>query len=282
MTQPGPALLAYDGSPSSATAIAVAGRLATRARGRAYATCGPASRRPSSTDARDPAGSLSVMPPTELDEFDSEAAAKVAADGVELARSAGFEAQPSALRRQTKTWRAILDAADESGAAVLVCGAHGISGVGRAVLGSVSDQPGPPLANPDTHRPGRPHPGKRYRGAPLLCYDGSDGAKTADRRGRRDPRCPACARVSLLGVVGLRGAGARGSQRHRPGHGGRARRGRRRAVQGPYERGHRDGQARRLRGEGLSERAPGPIWMAALDAADAARVRGDRRSDLVV
>jgi nucleotide-binding universal stress UspA family protein len=75
---------------------------------------------------------------TELDQFDLEASEKVAADGARLAGAAGFRATPLAVRETRKTWDALLDAAARNRASVVVTGAHGLSGIGRAVLGSVS------------------------------------------------------------------------------------------------------------------------------------------------
>ena len=266
MSQQGPALLAYDGSPSSATAIAVAGRLL---RGREAVVCHVWSGVSQAVFRTTPATLPGVLgdAATELDELDSEAAANVAAEGVELARSAGFDARPWAPRRQTKTWRAILDAADESGATVLVCGAHGISGVGRALLGSVSTSLVhhsriAVLVVPHTASE------EAMSGPPLLCYDGSDGARTAiaaacELLGARRAlvfhcweswasEAPALAGVSatVQGMAAELDEIATEQSRDR--------------VKEGIEVAERAG----FEAEGLSERAPGPIWMAALDAAE--------------
>jgi nucleotide-binding universal stress UspA family protein len=266
VTQPGPALIAYDGSPSSATAIAVAGRLL---RGRDAVVCHVWSGVSQAVFRTTPATLPGVLgdAATELDELDSEAAANVAAEGVELARSAGFDSRPWAPRRQTKTWRAILDAADESGATVLVCGAHGISGVGRALLGSVSTSLVhhsriPVLVVPHTASE------EAMSGPPLLCYDGSDGARTAiaaacELLGARRAlvfhcweswasEAPALAGVSatVQGMAAELDEIATEQSRDR--------------VKEGIEVAERAG----FEAEGLSERAPGPIWMAALDAAE--------------
>lgn len=82
----------------------------------------------------------------ELDASTEERAHATAHEGVDAARAAGFDAQPSARRalaataerKATTVWRAILDAADEQDAAVIVLGARGRSAVGSALLGSVS------------------------------------------------------------------------------------------------------------------------------------------------
>jgi nucleotide-binding universal stress UspA family protein len=71
-----------------------------------------------------------------LDEIARDLAAEKAAQGVALARKAGFAAEPRIARG--KTWKAICDVADEIDAAVIVLGARGLSPVGSALLGSVS------------------------------------------------------------------------------------------------------------------------------------------------
>lgn len=173
----GPALLAFDGSPSSATAIAVAGRLL---RGRDAVVCHVWSGTSQAVFRTPPSGLPGVLADAavELDEYDREQAEKVAAAGAELARSAGFHAEPAARRRESKTWRAILMAAEEGEASVVVAGAHGISGVGRAILGSVSTGLVHHSATPVLVVPGTATE-EALSGPPLFCYDGSDAAKRA-------------------------------------------------------------------------------------------------------
>jgi len=133
----GPALLAYDGSESSATAIAVAGRLLS---GRRALVCH------AWTGLTQPVmfGMLAKLPDAlgdaaaELDWEEMREAERTAAEGVRLARAAGFDAEPLLARRERKTWRALLEAAEREQTSVIVVGAHGMSGIGRAVLGSVS------------------------------------------------------------------------------------------------------------------------------------------------
>ena len=147
----GPVLLAYDGSESSATAIAVAGRLLP---GRHAVVCHV------------------------FDERDAAEADETAAAGVLLAQAAGFDAEPLPVRAEAATWRRLLQAAEDHQASLIVAGAHGASGVGRALLGSVSTglvhhSHGPVLVVPETSRDEESH------GPLLLCYDGSDTSKRA-------------------------------------------------------------------------------------------------------
>jgi nucleotide-binding universal stress UspA family protein len=82
----------------------------------------------------------------ELDRGMAERASAAAAEGAELATTAGFVARPEARRALARTaerdtvtvWRAVLDYADEVDARVIVIGSRGRSGVSSALLGSVS------------------------------------------------------------------------------------------------------------------------------------------------
>jgi nucleotide-binding universal stress UspA family protein len=178
MTQShGPVLFAYDGSESSATAIAVAGRLLS---GRQALVC-HAWTGVSHMVLR---GALTVPPDmlrdaiAEIDQVDLEEAEKTAAAGVQLAEAAGFNAKPVPVRKERKTWRALHQAAGDHHASLIVAGAHGMSGIGRALLGSVSTglvhhSNVPVLVVPATARD------EDTDGPLLLCYDGSDSAKRA-------------------------------------------------------------------------------------------------------
>ena len=266
MTKPGAALLAFDGSRSSATAIAVAGQLL---RGRDAIVCHVWSGASQAIFHSSPSALPGVLSDaaTDLDQLDSEAAIKVAAEGVELARSAGLDAKPLTPRRETKTWRAILQAAERTAARVVVCGAHGVSGVERALLGSVSTSlvhhsAVPTLVVP--HTAGE----ESMAGPPLLCYDGSDGARAAISAAREllDARsalvfhcweswaaeAPALAAASA--TVGGMAAELDEAATERSTD----------LVTEGIDCAQRAG----FDTAGLSERAVGPIWMAALDAAD--------------
>jgi nucleotide-binding universal stress UspA family protein len=82
----------------------------------------------------------------ELDAGLAERAQALAAEGAQLAAEAGFGAKPLARRalskaveRDTATvWRALVEIAEEHDAAVIVVGRRGLSGIGSALLGSVS------------------------------------------------------------------------------------------------------------------------------------------------
>ncbi|MEA2480290.1 MAG: hypothetical protein QOJ07_2212 [Thermoleophilaceae bacterium] len=74
----------------------------------------------------------------ELDGYAAEAALKHAAEGCALAADAGFAAQPLALESQDAVWEALIAAADDHDAGVIVLGRRGLSPVSAALLGSVS------------------------------------------------------------------------------------------------------------------------------------------------
>jgi nucleotide-binding universal stress UspA family protein len=203
----------------------------------------------------------------DLDEADAVAAAQVAAEGAELARAAGFDATPLPEREQAKTWRTLLEASDRSDASLIAVGAHGLSGVGRAVLGSVSTSlvhhsSIPALAVPATA------PEEDTGGPLLLCYDGSDGAKHAlavagqlfaDRAAlvfhtweswAAEAPALAGASASVQGMAAELDEVADEQSEDRTAEG--------------VEIAQRAG----FDPEGLSERATGPVWKAVLDTGD--------------
>jgi nucleotide-binding universal stress UspA family protein len=131
-------------------------------------------------------GTLGPGPPPlaeaieEIDRLDAEAAGERAAEGAELAREAGFDADPLPLKEDAKTWRAIVEAAIHHRARLTVVGAHGVSGIGRALLGSVSSavlthSGSPVLVVPDST------PDPLPDGPILICHDGSPHSLRAIR-----------------------------------------------------------------------------------------------------
>lgn len=73
-----------------------------------------------------------------LDKAAAEGAAELAEQGAALAREAGLDAEPFAMRASGPIWKAILDAAEDRDAAAVVLGSRGLSGIKSLVLGSVS------------------------------------------------------------------------------------------------------------------------------------------------
>jgi nucleotide-binding universal stress UspA family protein len=143
----GPVVFAYDGSAHARAAIE---------RGGAVLQHGPAVVATAWTSFEDAApGALLAMPGDmvresvgALDEANRESAEECAAEGAELARAAGFDAEPRAVRAGGPFFAALLEAADELDARAIVAGSRGRSPIAAAVLGSVSIG----LLN-HTHRP---------------------------------------------------------------------------------------------------------------------------------
>jgi nucleotide-binding universal stress UspA family protein len=127
-------LIAYDGSPHARAAIARAGQ--TLRPGPAVVATGWSSFADSAPRLvlRD-----AVRPVVEdLDVAGREEAEELAAEGAELARAAGFDAQPRAVRSGGPFYAALVALADEIDAGAIVAGSRGRSSVAAAVLGSVS------------------------------------------------------------------------------------------------------------------------------------------------
>jgi len=73
-----------------------------------------------------------------VDRGQREHASTVAADGAEFARSLGLVAEPQAVPDEVDVAGTLIDIARERGAAVVVVGSHGISGLRSRLLGGVS------------------------------------------------------------------------------------------------------------------------------------------------
>lgn len=173
-TETGVALLAYEGSEDAAAAIRRAGKL-----------LGP---RPAvvahvwdslaalllHTDVTGLTGSMREAA-DQLDEEDRRAAERVAAEGAELAREAGFDAESHVLQGKPKAWPTLLAEADRIDAAVVVIGSRGHGAVRSALLGSVSSG----LLH-HTHRPVLvvpPSDEELPPGPVLIAFDGSEAAR---------------------------------------------------------------------------------------------------------
>jgi nucleotide-binding universal stress UspA family protein len=134
-----PVLIAYDGSEVSRAAVRHAAELFA-GRPAVLATVwepGLAAGPPPDTMG------VGTLPPDlatiqEVDRLQREHASTVAADGVEFARSLGLVAEPQAVPDEVDVANTLIDIARERGAAVVVVGSHGISGLRTRLLGSVS------------------------------------------------------------------------------------------------------------------------------------------------
>jgi nucleotide-binding universal stress UspA family protein len=126
----GPVLFAYDGSELAGHAISEAGRQLRPGRDALVLTVWE----PFNVGFL-PVGGV-PFDAAGADEVKA-AAEKTAAHGASLAAAAGFRAQ-TMTAEGAPTWQAIIDAADASGAGLIVLGSHGRSGVTGLVLGSVA------------------------------------------------------------------------------------------------------------------------------------------------
>jgi nucleotide-binding universal stress UspA family protein len=124
-----PVLFAYDGSEYARTAIEQAAHELRTDRQAIVLTVWQ-------TFGVPLAGPPAALPEDLADEVEQENQ-RIADEGAELARSAGFTAVPVAIRGEP-VWRQIVNAADEAGAGVIVLGSHGRSGLSAVMMGSVA------------------------------------------------------------------------------------------------------------------------------------------------
>jgi nucleotide-binding universal stress UspA family protein len=130
-------LIAYDGSEYAKAAIERAGAVLQH---------GPAVVATAWTSFEDAAPAALLALPGDivregtqtLDEANRETAEELSAEGAELARAAGFDAEPRAVRSKGPFFAALVHLADELDAGAIVAGSRGRSALRAAVLGSVS------------------------------------------------------------------------------------------------------------------------------------------------
>ena len=169
-------VLAYDGSEAAADAIRVAGRLFPGAaavvvhhRDDPDVLAHAALARIAWPDA------VTIRAVREYERLGAVQASELAERGRALAQGAGLKASCE-VRSAGSVWRAVVTAADDDAADVLVCGTRGRGPFARAWLGSTSSSL--------VHHAERPvlvvPPGTGdAEGPTLIGYDGSDGARAA-------------------------------------------------------------------------------------------------------
>jgi nucleotide-binding universal stress UspA family protein len=136
-----PVLIAYDGSEVSRAAVRHAAELFA-GRPAVLATVWEPGLAAVPVGLPDTMG-VGTLPPDPatieaVDRLQREHASTVAADGAEFARSVGLVAEPQAVPDEVDVADTLIDIARERGAAVVVVGSHGISGLRTRLLGSVS------------------------------------------------------------------------------------------------------------------------------------------------
>lgn len=129
-------LICFDGSANAQRAIEVAGRLFPRAEAEVANAWQP----PLPLAAMKGGVAFSVEREVEADlEQQAQAQSQATAErGAELARAAGLEARPLEVQAAGALWSAILDAADERDADVIVAGSRGWGEFRALLLGSTS------------------------------------------------------------------------------------------------------------------------------------------------
>ena len=131
-----PLVIGYDGSDHAKRAIVTAGELLA-GRSVLVATVWTSFR---------PVGNMATLgvpsgvTAAALEKLDEEAitrAAETSAEGAEAARAAGLDATPMHLQAQGNVWATLVQLTVDAVSAVVV-GSHGRSGLGEALLGSVT------------------------------------------------------------------------------------------------------------------------------------------------
>jgi nucleotide-binding universal stress UspA family protein len=136
-----PVLIAYDGSDVSRAAVRHAAELFA-GRPAVLATVWEPGLAAVAMSLPDTMGAGAVPPdPATLEAVDrlqGEHASTVATEGAEFARSLGLVAEPQVVPDEADVADTLIGIAQERGAAVVVVGSHGISGLRSHLLGSVT------------------------------------------------------------------------------------------------------------------------------------------------
>ena len=136
-----PLVIAYDGSDVAKAAVRHAAELFPE-RAAVLVTVWEPGLAMMSVGSPDALGTPPMPPAHEtvdaVDRAQREHATRVAAEGAELARSLGLAAEPHAVADELDVADTVLDLARDRGAAAVVVGSHGISGLRKRLLGGVS------------------------------------------------------------------------------------------------------------------------------------------------
>ena len=128
-------LICFDGSEDAEQAIQRAGGLLVARDAVVLTVWQPTAALGSFSWGGEAAGMVNFV---ELDRAGAEDAGRIAEEGVRLAREAGLEAEPVAIKATRPVWKTIVETADAQDAAAIVMGSRGLTGVRSMLLGSVS------------------------------------------------------------------------------------------------------------------------------------------------
>jgi nucleotide-binding universal stress UspA family protein len=128
-----PILICYDGSDNARRGIEVAADLLGPRRAIVLDVA------PYITAAESYAVTVSPLAGGEVEQLNAADALARAKEGADLARAAGFEAEPRSGLAEP-AWEGILDVADEFDAAVILFGSRGLTGVREQFKGSLSHE----------------------------------------------------------------------------------------------------------------------------------------------
>jgi len=133
VTRREPILICYDDSPDAVRAIEAAAALLGPRRAVVVDVL------PWMTAAESMAATSSVVPGNAFEALNEAEARRIADRGAEIARSAGFQAEPRG-QLASLTWQGIVDVADELDVAVIVIGSRGLTGPKKIFDASLSQQ----------------------------------------------------------------------------------------------------------------------------------------------
>jgi nucleotide-binding universal stress UspA family protein len=131
----GPLLICFDGSEDAEQAIQRAGALLVARDALVLTVWQPTAALGSFSWGGEAAEMVDFV---ELDRAGAEDAGRIAEQGVRLAREAGLEAEPMAIKATGPVWKTIVETADAQDAAAIVMGSRGLTGVRSMLLGSAS------------------------------------------------------------------------------------------------------------------------------------------------
>jgi nucleotide-binding universal stress UspA family protein len=128
-------LICYDGSEDAKHAIQHAGKLLVARPALVLTIWQPTAALGSFSWGGEAAGMVDFV---ELDRAGADDAGRIAEEGARLARDAGLECEPIAIKATGPVWKTIVETADAQDAAAIVMGSRGLTGVRSMLLGSVS------------------------------------------------------------------------------------------------------------------------------------------------